>query len=226
MAAQPHILVVEDDSRIAAAVRRALSYEGYAVEVAADGEAALEKAASRLPDLVVLDLMLPGIDGIEVCKRLRAGGGLAILMLTARDGVNDRVRGLDSGADDYLVKPFAHEELLARVRALLRRASAAEDAALSFAGLTLDRAAHEVRRGDRVIELSRLEFQLLEYFLHNPNHVLTRDQLTETVWGFDAEPTSNLIDVYVGYLRAKLESAGEPRLVQTVRGVGYVLREA
>ena len=226
MANQPLILVVEDDNRIAAAVQRALTYEGYSVELAADGQAALEKVALQVPNLVVLDVMLPGIDGIEVCKQLSARGDLAILMLTALDGVTDRVRGLDSGADDYLVKPFDYEELLARVRALLRRVSVIKEARLNYADLSLDLDAHEVRRSGRIIDLSRLEFQLLEYFLRNPRHVLTRDQLTEAVWGFDAEPTSNLVDVYVGYLRAKLEADDEPRLVQTVRGVGYVLRDA
>jgi two-component system response regulator MprA len=225
MAAQPRILVVDDDSRIAAAVRRALVYEGYAVDVAGDGRAALDSAATLPPDVVVLDVMLPDIDGMEVCRRLRADGDVPILMLTARDGVTDRVRGLDTGADDYLVKPFAHEELLARVRALLRRRATAPGGALSYAGITLDGAAHEVRRDGRVIDLTALEFQLLEHFLRHPRHVLTRDQLLEAVWGFDAETTSNLVDVYVGYLRTKLESAGEPRLIQTVRGVGYVLRE-
>jgi two-component system response regulator MprA len=225
MAAQPRILVVDDDSRIAAAVRRALVYEGYAVDVAGDGRAALDSAATLPPDVVVLDVMLPDIDGIEVCRRLRADGDVPILMLTARDGVTDRVRGLDTGADDYLVKPFAHEELLARVRALLRRRATAPGGALSYAGLTLDPAAHEVTRDGRIIDLTALEFQLLEHFLRHPRHVLTRDQLLEAVWGFDAETTSNLVDVYVGYLRTKLESAGEPRLIQTVRGVGYVLRE-
>jgi two-component system response regulator MprA len=225
MAAQPRILVVDDDSRIAAAVRRALVYEGYAVDVAGDGRAALDSAATLPPDVVVLDVMLPDIDGIEVCRRLRADGDVPILMLTARDGVTDRVRGLDTGADDYLVKPFAHEELLARVRALLRRRTSAPGSALSYADLTLDPAAHEVTRDGRLVDLTALEFQLLEHFLRHSRHVLTRDQLLEAVWGFDAETTSNLVDVYVGYLRAKLESAGEPRLIQTVRGVGYVLRE-
>ncbi len=226
MVAQTRILVVDDDSRIAAAVHRARTYEGYVVDVAQDGRAALDKAATRAPDLVVLDLLLPGIDGIEVCKRLRATGDMTILMLTALDGVGDRVRGLDAGADDYLVKPFAYEELVARVRALLRRSNAHADETLSYADLIMDIGAHEVIRHDRAIELTALEFQLLECLLRHQRQVLTRDQLLESVWGFDAETTSNLVDVYVGYLRAKMESCGEPRLIQTVRGVGYVLREA
>jgi two-component system response regulator MprA len=226
MTAQPRILVVDDDSRIAAAVQRALTYEGYAVEVAGDGLVALDKAAALSPDVVVLDLMLPGMDGVEVCRRLRAGGDAAILMLTALDGVNDRVRGLDSGADDYLVKPFAHEELLARVRALLRRRPASNGKVIEYSDLAMNVAEHEVTRGARRLELTALEFQLLEYFLRNPRQVLSRDQLLEAVWGFDAETTSNLVDVYIGYLRAKLESAGEPRLIHTVRGVGYALRDA
>jgi len=226
MAAQPRILVVDDDSRIAAAVQRALLYEGYAVEVAGDGRGALDKAATQPPDIVVLDLMLPDIDGIEVCRRLRAASDVPILMLTALDGTTERVRGLDTGADDYLVKPFAQEELLARVRALLRRRPASLGQTLRYVDLTMDVGAHEAARGDRAVDLTALEFQLLEYFLRNPRQVLTRDQLLEAVWGFDAETTSNLVDVYVGYLRAKLESAGETRLIQTVRGVGYVMRDA
>jgi two-component system response regulator MprA len=176
--------------------------------------------------VVVLDLMLPGLDGVAVCRRLRTASDVAILMLTARDGVADRVHGLDAGADDYLVKPFAQEELLARVRALLRRRTGADAPLLEFADLTLNLAEHEVRRKSHRIELTALEFQLLEHFLRHPRHVLTRDQLLEAVWGFDAETASNVVDVYVGYLRSKLESEGEPRLIQTVRGVGYVLREA
>jgi two-component system response regulator MprA len=226
MVGQPRILVVDDDSRIAAAVQRALRYEGYAVEVAGDGRGALDKAAAQAPDIVVLDVMLPDIDGIEVCRRLRAGSDVPILMLTALDGTTERVRGLDTGADDYLVKPFAQEELLARVRALLRRRPASTGQTLTYFDLTMDVGAHEAMRGDRVIDLTALEFQLLEHFLRNPRQVLTRDQLLEAVWGFDAETTSNLVDVYVGYLRSKLESAGERRLIQTVRGVGYVLRDA
>jgi two-component system response regulator MprA len=225
MGAQPRLLVVDDDGRIAAALQRALSYEGYAVELAADGPSALQSAAARPPDLVVLDIMLPGTDGLEVCRRLRSTSDVPILMLTALDGVRERVHGLDTGADDYLVKPFAPEELLARIRALLRR-SPSNAAPLAYGDLTLDPAAHEARRGERRVDLTAVEFQLLEYFLRNPRCVLARDQILHAVWGYGAETSSNLVDVYVGYLRAKLESGGRPRLVQTVRGVGYVLREA
>lgn len=225
MASLAHVLVVDDDGRIAASLRRALIYEGYEVDVANDGRGALAKALVRTPDVVVLDLMLPDIDGMEVCRRLRAEGDVPILMLTARDGMEDRVRGLDTGADDYLVKPFAYEELLARVRALLRRRTPAAGRTLNYADVSLNAAAHEVRRGARAIDLTPLEFDLLQHFLRHPRQVLSRDQLLEAVWGFDAESTSNLVDVYIGYLRAKLEDGGEPRLIQTVRGVGYVLRE-
>jgi two-component system, OmpR family, response regulator MprA len=220
------ILVVDDDPRIAAALRRALTYEGYRVEVAADGPAALLSARERPPDLVVLDVMLPGLDGVEVCRRLRAGGEVAILMLTARDATGDRVRGLDSGADDYLTKPFATEELLARVRALLRRLGSRQpaDAFLRYEEIALDPAAREVRRGERPVALTALEFDLLLCFLRHPRQVLTREQLLDAVWGSDVAITSNAVDVYVGYLRGKLEADGEPRLIQTVRGVGYVLR--
>jgi two-component system, OmpR family, response regulator MprA len=224
MVAQPHILVADDDNRIAASVKRALIYEGYEVDVAYDGRSALASALEHPPDVVILDLMLPGIDGLEVCRRLRAEGNVPILMLTARDATADRVRGLDTGADDYLVKPFAHEELLARVRALLRRHAPATPVILRYADLVLDVAAHEVRRGERAIDLTALECELLRHFLHHPRQVLTRSQLLDAVWGFDAETTSNLVDVYVGYLRVKLEEGDEPRLIQTVRGVGYVLR--
>jgi two-component system response regulator MprA len=169
--------------------------------------------------------MLPGLDGLQVCRRLRAEGDVPILMLTARDGTVDRVQGLDSGADDYLVKPFAYEELLARVRALLRRRVPAGSQTLRYAGLVMDVSAHEVKSGERLIYLTALEFELLRHFLRHARQVLSRSQLLEAVWGFDAETTSNLVDVYVGYLRVKLEEGGAPRLIQTVRGVGYVLRE-
>jgi two-component system response regulator MprA len=225
MADQPHVLVVDDDTRIAAALRRALIYEGYQVDVAPDGQIALNRARERMPDLAILDVMLPGIDGIEVCRRLRAEGDLPILMLTARDGTADRVRGLDSGADDYLVKPFAYEELLARVRALLRRRAPRSRRTLRYADILMDLATHEVRRADQLIPLTAKEFELLQHFLRNPGQVLRREQLLDAVWGFDFGATSNVVDVYVGYVRQKLEQGGLPRILQTVRGVGYILRE-
>ncbi len=220
------VLVVDDDERIAAAVRRALIYEGYEVDVAADGANALAQARDALPDVVVLDWMLPGLDGVEVCRRLRAADeSLPILMLTARDSTPDRVAGLDAGADDYLVKPFAYDELLARVRALLRRrAPAGPNTTLRHAELALDLASREVRRGQRPVHLTLQEFTLLEYFLRHARRVLSREQLLEAVWGLGAGTSSNAVDVYVGYLRSKLEADGEPRLLHTVRGVGYVLR--
>jgi len=193
--------------------------------VARDGPAALAEARRLCPDLIVLDLMLPGLDGVAVCRRLREQGGQAlVLMLTARDGTADRVAGLDAGADDYLPKPFAYEELLARVRALLRRRPASPDGVIAFGDLTLDSLAREVRRGDRPIELTALEFDLLRHFLRHPRHVLSRAQLLDAVWGVPPASASNVVDVYVGYLRGKLEAGGEPRLIHTVRGVGYVLR--
>ena len=225
MADQPHVLVVDDDSRIASALRRALIYEGYQVEVAPDGQLALQRARERMPDLAILDVMLPGLDGIEVCRRLRAEGDVPILMLTARDGTAERVKGLDSGADDYLVKPFAYEELLARVRALLRRHGPRQRKVLRYVDLTMDIGMHEVKRGEDRISLTAKEFDLLQHFLRNPNQVLRREQLLDAVWGYDFGATSNVVDVYVGYLRTKLEDGGRPRLLQTVRGVGYVLRE-
>jgi two-component system response regulator MprA len=220
------ILVVDDDRRLAASIRRALAYEGYRVSLAVDGPSALKMTLDSIPDLVVLDVMLPGIDGIEVCRRLREGSEtLPILMLTARDSIGDRVTGLDSGADDYLPKPFAYDELVARVRALLRRAAPSRSESLAFADLTMDVGAHEARRGSRTLELSALEFALLEHFLRHPRLVLSRQALLDAVWGMDSETASNVVDVYVGYLRRKSEEQGEPRLLHTVRGVGYVLRE-
>ena len=220
-----HVLVVDDDEGISASLRRALEYEGLRVSLAKDGYAALEAIRRNAPDLVVLDLMLPGLDGLEVCQRLRAErSGALVLMLTARDAMADRVKGLDAGADDYLVKPFAYEELLARVRALLRRRSAPTDAPFAFADLVLDPAAREVHRGGRAIDLTAQEFDLLRHFLGHPRQVLSRAQLLDAVWGLPAATASNVVDVYVGYLRTKLEAAGEPRLLHTVRGVGYVLR--
>ncbi len=225
MGSRPHILVVDDDASIAAALRRALIYEGYQVDVAPDGPLALARARERIPDLVILDVMLPGLDGVEVCRRLRADGDVPILMLTARDRTVDRVLGLDAGADDYLVKPFAYDELMARVRALLRRHAPRARRKLRYADVTMDVSAHEVLRGQRVLPLTAKEYDLLAHFLRNPRQVLTREQIMDAVWGFDFGTTSNVVDVYVGYLRQKLEEAGRPRLLQTVRGVGYVLRE-
>jgi two-component system, OmpR family, response regulator MprA len=226
MADQPLVLVVDDDQRIASAIRRALIYEGYQVEVARDGPLALTHVRERPPDLMILDVMLPGLDGMEVARRLQAAGGeFPILMLTARDGTSDRVKGLDSGADDYLVKPFAYEELLARVRALLRRRAPRRQRTIRYADLTMDLGAHEVRRDGRAIALTAKEFDLLELFLRNPRQVLTRERIMDAVWGYDFGATSNVVDVYVGYLRQKLEESGAPRVIQTLRGVGYVLRE-
>jgi two-component system response regulator MprA len=220
------VLVVDDEPAVRSALQRALRLEGYDVELAANGSEALLRAGSAAPDVVVLDVLMPELDGLEVARRLRATGSRTpILMLTARDGVADRVGGLDSGADDYLVKPFALEELLARLRALLRRAGAEANGVLRYAGVELDTGTREVRRGERDIELTRTEFLLLELFLRNPRQVLTRSVIFERVWGYDFGPSSNSLEVYVGYLRRKLEAGGEPRLIQTVRGVGYALRE-
>lgn len=221
------ILVVEDEARIASLISRTLRLEGYQVEVAPNGETALDKAISNPPDLFVLDVMLPDIDGLEVCRQLRmAGCDEPVLMLTAKDAVSDRVAGLDAGADDYLVKPFAFDELLARIRALLRRAAPPEaDAPLQFADLVLDPTTRQARRGDRDIELTAKEYDVLELFMHHPRQVLTRDIIYDRIWGYDFGGESNIIEVYVRYLRAKLEAGGEPRLIYTLRGVGYVLRE-
>ncbi|MEX2212292.1 MAG: response regulator transcription factor [Gaiellaceae bacterium] len=223
-----HLLVVDDERAVREALRRALELEGYRVELAEDGAEALARVAADEPDAIVLDVLMPNVDGLTVCRRLRQQGSrVPVLVLTARDSVGDRVAGLDAGADDYVVKPFALEELLARVRALLRRADPARsDGVLSFADLELDPGTREVRRGDRPIELTRTEFHLLELFLRNPRQVLTRSLIFERVWGYDFGPTSNSLDVYVGYLRKKTEAAGEPRLIHTVRGVGYALRES
>jgi two-component system, OmpR family, response regulator MprA len=220
------ILVVDDEPAVREAVDRALRLEGYDTELAGDGRAALEALAERAPDALVLDVLMPHVDGLEVCRRLRAAGDRTpVLVLTARDAVPDRVRGLDAGADDYLVKPFALEELLARLRALLRRGAGGERGELlRYDDVELDPLGHTVRRGRRQIELTRTEFLLLELFMHHPRQVLTRSQIFERVWGYDFGPASNSLEVYVGYLRRKLEADGEPRLLQTVRGVGYVLR--
>jgi two-component system, OmpR family, response regulator MprA len=219
------ILVVEDDRSVRDALDRALRAQDYDVVTAEDGLAALAAVDRHDPDLVVLDLGLPGVDGLSVCRRLRADGDdRPVLVLTARAEVDDRVTGLDVGADDYLVKPFALDELLARIRALLRRIAPPERTQLRVADLVLDPETREVRRGDRALELTDLEFRLLEHFLANPRVVLTREVLLDHVWGAERPSTENALEVYVGYLRRKLEADGEPRLLHTVRGVGYVLR--
>lgn len=221
-----HILVIEDDPSIADLLRRGLIYEGYSVQVAGDGPAGLTAARDRQPDLVLLDLMLPGMDGLTVCARLRAAGDVPILILTAKDAVPDRVKGLDAGADDYVVKPFSFDELLARVRALLRRRQpAAEQEVLRFADLSVNPVTREVFRGTRRVELTAREFDLLLLFMQHPRQVLTRDTLYDRIWGYDFGGESNIIEVYIRYLRSKLEESGAPRLIQTVRGVGYALRE-
>lgn len=219
------VLVIEDEDRIRQFLQRGLAYEGYRVDAAADGPAGLSLARDNPPDIVILDWMLPGMDGLEVCRRLRAAGPTPILMLTAKDAVNDRVQGLDAGADDYLVKPFAFDELLARMRALLRRAAPSQPEVLRFADLTLDTGTRQAFRGDRAIELTAKEYELLELFMRNPRQVLTRDIIFDRVWGYDFGGESNIIEVYVRYLRQKTEHNNEQRLLHTVRGVGYVLRE-
>ena len=223
------VLVVEDDPSVRGALERALRAAGHSPESTADGIRGLELASGGTFDAVVLDLGLPGLDGLEVCRRVRAAGHrVPILMLTARAAVADRVGGLDAGADDYLVKPFALDELLARLRAFERRAvgTAHAGGTLAFGDVVLDRDAMECRRGDRVMQLTRTEFQLLALFLASPKKVLGRDVILDAVWGYDFGPDSNSLDVYIGYLRRKLEAGGEPRLVHTVRGVGYVLKDA
>jgi two-component system response regulator MprA len=229
------ILVVDDETAVRDALSRTLRFEGYQVAVANDGLAALELLRTLDPDLVLLDVMMPRLDGLATCRRLRADGNVVpVLMLTAADSVGDRVAGLDAGADDYLVKPFALQELLARIRALLRRSSLADGgegdggrdgATLRYGNLSLDPLTREVHRGERLVRLTRTEFAILEVFLRHPRQVLSRPVLFEQVWGYDFGATSNSLDVYLGYLRRKLESGGEPRLLQTVRGIGYVLRE-
>jgi two-component system, OmpR family, response regulator MprA len=222
------ILVVDDERAVRESLRRALELEGYEIELAADGSEALYRLeGSEEPDAMILDVLMPGVDGLEVCRRLRGSGSkLPVLMLTARTEVEDRVAGLDAGADDYVTKPFALEELLARVRALLRRTSDEEGDVVRFANLELDPTTREVIRGGRPIELTRTEFSLLELFMRNPRQVLTRTIIFERVWGYDFGYASNSLDVYIGYLRRKTEADGEPRLIHTVRGVGYALRES
>jgi len=224
------VLVVDDDAAVRQALQRALTFEGYDVRLAADGHQALDVVLDGSPDAILLDVAMPGIDGLEVCRRLRAAGDRTpILMLTARHATADRVAGLDAGADDYLVKPFALEELLARLRALLRRAAPSlgdEDQTLRAADLTLDPSTRVVKRGDRLIELTRTEFNLLELLMRNQGQVLTREVIFDRVWGYDFGANSNSLEVYIGYLRRKTEADGEARLIHTVRGVGYVLRES
>jgi two-component system response regulator MprA len=221
------VLVADDEPAVRRALERALTLDRYEVELAADGQEALDMIAVSPPDAVVLDIGMPRVDGLEVTRRMRkAGDRTPILILTARDAIDDRVAGLDVGADDYLVKPFALKELQARLRALLRRAGDSDDGeVLEFDDLVLDPVAHEVRRGERRIELTKTEFLLLELFLRHPRQLLTRSQIFEHVWGYDFGPTSNALGVYMGYLRRKTEAGGEPRLLHTVRGVGYILRE-
>jgi two-component system response regulator MprA len=220
------VLVVDDDPKILSLLRRGLSFDGYAVDTAVDGEAALAAARDRPPDVVVLDVMLPGVDGLEVCRRLRLGdAALPILMLTAKDRIPDRVAGLDAGADDYLVKPFDFDELLARLRALLRRVRPLEGEQLHFADLSLDTLTRDVQRAGQALELTTKEYELLEFFLRHPRQVLSRDTIFERVWGSDFLGGSNVIDVHVMRLREKLEVGGQPRLIQTMRGAGYSLRE-
>ncbi len=220
------ILIIEDEPEIAGYLRRGLVLEGFQVTVAADGPAGLAADRETPHDLVVLELMLPGIDGLEVARRLRAASDIPIIILTARDAVADRVRGLETGADDYLVKPFAFEELLARIRVQLRRRQAgAQSEVLRFGNLTLDTAARELRVGERRVELTAKEYELLELFMRHPNQVLTREVIYDRVWGYDFGGESNIIEVYVRYLRQKLEASGEARVIQTVRGAGYILRD-
>jgi two-component system response regulator MprA len=219
------VLVVDDEPQFRRALERALKLEGYDVALAANGLEALDYLGADSADAVVLDVLMPKLDGLEACRRLRAGGDATpVLMLTARDAVSDRVDGLDAGADDYLVKPFALEELMARLRALLRRGEPNGDEVLEYADLRLDPATREVQRGEREIELTKTEFSLLELFLEHPRQVLSRGQIFESVWGYDFGPSSNSLEVYVGYLRRKTEAGGEPRLIHTVRGIGYTLK--
>lgn len=219
------ILVVEDDAQMSSLLKRSLVYEGYHVEIASTGEEALRKAGTMQPNLVILDLMLPGIDGLDVCREIRSFSDIPVLMLTARRALPDRIAGFESGADDYLAKPFALAELMARVKALLRRSGARSASRLALADLVMDLASREVWRGNRLVKLTAREFELLELFLRHQRQVLSRDVIFERLWGYDFGGESNIIDVYVRYLRSKLNSAGEPNLIHTVRGVGYVMKE-
>jgi two-component system, OmpR family, response regulator MprA len=219
------ILIIEDDQAILKLLQRSLAYEGYTVDTATDGRTGLILARDHNPDLVILDWMLPGMDGLEVCHRLRTGGSLPILMLTAKDTVQDRVQGLDAGADDYLVKPFNLDEVLARIRALLRRTQPERVPVLKFADLSLDTGSRQASRGTRLVSLTAKEYELLELFLRHPKQVLTREVIFDRVWGYDFGGESNVLEVYIRYLRQKLEAENEVRLIHTVRGVGYVLRE-
>jgi len=219
------ILVVDDDPEILSLLKRGLTYEGYSVEVASDGKEALSKALEREPDLVVLDIMLPEIDGLEISRRLNAAGDVPVLMLTAKSTLADKIAGFNSGADDYLVKPFSLDELLARVKALLKRRFIRKNETYKFSDLSLDVGSREVKRGGRSIQLTAQEFDLLKLFLMHPRQVLRRDFIYERVWGYDFTGDSNVIEVYIRYLRSKLEDRGESRLLHTARGVGYVLRE-
>jgi two-component system, OmpR family, response regulator MprA len=218
------ILVVDDDPQIVSMLKRGLAYEGYTLDTAENGEKALAIARETPPDLVVLDIMMPGLDGLEVTKRLRQGSDIPVLLLTAKGTIPDKVAGLDAGADDYLLKPFAFDELLARVRALLRRRQPHEAAIMQFGDLIVNTATREVQRGSSPIELTTREYELLLFFLRNPRQVLTRDMIYERVWGYDFGGESNIIDVYIRYLREKLEHDGHSRLIHTIRGAGYVLK--
>ncbi|HTX90264.1 MAG TPA: response regulator transcription factor [Anaerolineales bacterium] len=219
------ILIIEDDPAILKVLQRGLAYEGYTVDIATDGRTGLNLSHDHHPDLVILDWMLPGMDGLEVCRRLRLQGGVPILMLTAKDTIQDRVQGLDAGADDYIVKPFNLDELTARIRALLRRTQTERNQVYKFADLTMDTASRQVTRGKRLVPLTAKEYELLELFLRHPRQVLTREVIFDRVWGYDFGGESNVLEVYIRYLRQKLESEDEPRLIHTVRSVGYVLRE-
>jgi two-component system response regulator MprA len=219
------ILIIEDDPAILKVLQRGLAYEGYTVDVATDGRTGLNLAHDHHPDLVILDWMLPGMDGLEVCRRLRLQGGLPILMLTAKDTIQDRVQGLDAGADDYIVKPFNLDELTARIRALFRRTQTERNQVYQFADLTMDSDSRQVTRGKRLVPLTAKEYELLELFLRHPRQVLTREVIFDRVWGYDFGGESNVLEVYIRYLRQKLELENESRLIHTVRSVGYVLRE-